>query len=201
MKIYLCRHGETDYNKNKIIMGHLSIPLNKKGKEQAIILAKELEDKRISAIYSSDLLRAKETTDIINEVLNVPVSYVEGLREHSMKIYDGMRVDEFLSEYNTMEKFDNLMKEVGAETTLMFVDRVWGSFQEIIKGIKNQDTILILTHGGAIRSIISKILDSSAIIFDNLKQDNCCINEITYTNENNQENFLIESVNIMCHFK
>lgn len=180
-------------------MGHLPIPLNETGKKQAQDLANELKDKGIEAIFSSDLIRTVETTKIINSTLNVPVTYYEELREHSLGKYDGRGVDEFLGELDTLEKFDDLMVKIGGETTGVFVNRVWAIFENIAKMNKEKENILILTHGGCNRSVILKILGSSELIFDNLKQDNCCINEIIYTNKGGKDNFLIESVNHMCH--
>jgi len=182
-------------------MGHLPIPLNETGKKQAEDLATELKDKGIEAIFSSDLIRTEETTKIINSTLNVPVTYFEELREHSLGKCDGMSIDEILGELDTLEKFDDLMVKIDGETTGVFVDRVWNVFEKIVKTNQDKENILILTHGGCNRSIISKILDASEIIFDNLKQENCCINEIVYTNKGDKDNFLIESVNHMCHIR
>ena len=145
--------------------------------------------------------RTEETTAIINSTLNVPVIYYEELREHTLGEYDGMGVSEFLDELDSVEEFDKLMIESKGEITDDFVERVWDIFNKIAEMNVDKDNILIMTHGGCIRSIIAKILEASAIIFDNLKQDNCCINEIIYTKKDNKSNFLIESVNDMCHFK
>ena len=209
MKIYLCRHGETDHNKNGIIMGHLPIPLNTKGKKQSKNLAKELENKGIEIIFSSDLKRAKETTEIINSVLNVPIIYYEKLREHSLGKYDGMKIGELHEILENLDKFDSLMTQIGGEITGEFVNRVWSIFKEIAKSNEDKENILIITHGGCIRSVVAKILEASEIVFDNLKQDNCCINVIScytkdydsYNKKDDKEHFLIETLNSICHLR
>ena len=82
MRIFFIRHGKDDGNYRG---GWSDMPLVDEGKEQVKKLAKFLEEKedeyKIEKIISSDLLRAKQTTEIINEKLKVPVEYTERLRE------------------------------------------------------------------------------------------------------------------------
>ena len=65
MKILLVRHGETDFNKNKLIQGHSDIVLNKTGKEQAIDAGQKITDFNIDAAFSSPLKRALETAHLM----------------------------------------------------------------------------------------------------------------------------------------
>ena len=59
MKIYLMRHGETDYNKNKMIQGQCDIELNEYGRELARITAEGLKEVPFDVVYTSPLIRAK----------------------------------------------------------------------------------------------------------------------------------------------
>ena len=70
MKILLVRHGETDFNKNKLIQGHSDIVLNKTGKEQAIDAGQKITDFNIDAAFSSPLKRALETAQLMLENSN-----------------------------------------------------------------------------------------------------------------------------------
>ena len=65
--ILFVRHGQTDCNINGIIQGHLDAPLNQTGIEQAEKTAEELKNTSIDIIYSSPLIRAKKTAEIINK--------------------------------------------------------------------------------------------------------------------------------------
>ena len=65
MKIYLMRHGETDYNKNKMIQGQCDIELNEYGRELARITAEGLKEVPLDVVYTSPLIRAKETAQIV----------------------------------------------------------------------------------------------------------------------------------------
>ena len=90
--IYAVRHGQTDWNKEGIIQGGRSdCPLNEEGIKQAKILAEKLKKFNITKIYSSDLLRAKQTTEEINKVLHVEVIYSSLLRETNYGEVEGKK--------------------------------------------------------------------------------------------------------------
>lgn len=72
MKIYLIRHGETDWNKKLKIQGQADIPLNQTGRMQAEIAAKYLDGIQFDAVFSSPLLRARETAKIIIKIEKYP---------------------------------------------------------------------------------------------------------------------------------
>lgn len=200
MRIFLVRHGETDHNKNRVIMGHLPTPLNETGKNQAKVLADELKDKGIQGIYSSDLVRAAETAEIISSKLDLPVNYTDKLREHTLGDLDGIGISEMLDEMDSLKEFDDLMTKHNGELTKDFINRVWNEFKDIASENKEKDFVLIVSHGGCIRSIIAKILDASELVFDNIKQYNCCINIIDYTESEGKDKFSIDLVNDVCHF-
>ncbi|MCE7748334.1 MAG: histidine phosphatase family protein [Candidatus Heimdallarchaeota archaeon] len=200
MRIFLVRHGETDHNKNRIIMGHLPTPLNETGKNQAKILAEELKGKGIQVIYSSDLVRAAETAVIISSELNLPVNYTDKLREHTLGDLDGVGISELLDEMDSLKEFDDLMTKHNGEQAEDFMNRVWEEFRNIARENKEKDYVLIVTHGGCIRSIIAKILDASKLVFDTIKQYNCSINIIDYIESEGKEKFSIDLVNDICHF-
>jgi len=92
--IYFVRHGESEGNKNRIHQDK-DVPLSREGKRQARVLAKRLKEKGIEIIYSSPYLRAKQTAKIIAEKLNVPIKYLEDLKERrSPSELNGLRYDD-----------------------------------------------------------------------------------------------------------
>ena len=66
--IYFVRHGQTDYNSNKLYAGQKDVPLNKEGVKQAKQTAEQLKDLKFDICFCSPLLRAKQT---LNEILNL----------------------------------------------------------------------------------------------------------------------------------
>ena len=80
-QLFLIRHGETAWNKEKRLQGQTDTPLSEFGKEQASKLAEKLKNKGIELIFSSDLKRAKETSEQISNQLGIEIIYHPGLRE------------------------------------------------------------------------------------------------------------------------
>ena len=88
-RIIAIRHGETAWNVDTRIQGHLDIPLNATGRWQAERLAQALRDEPITAIYTSDLTRAWETAQYIGELQGLPVIKEAGLRERDFGDFEG----------------------------------------------------------------------------------------------------------------
>lgn len=72
-EIYIFRHGETDWNKERRFQGHTDIPLNQNGRQQASELALKIRKINPELILTSDLLRAKQTAEIVNDLLKVSI--------------------------------------------------------------------------------------------------------------------------------
>lgn len=89
-RIIAIRHGETPWNRESRIQGHLDIPLNDRGRTQAERLARALADRDdIHAIYSSDLLRASATAQMTADAIGAPVYLTPALRERCFGDYEG----------------------------------------------------------------------------------------------------------------
>lgn len=149
MKLYVTRHGQTDYNVNKIMMGHKDIPLNETGIKQAKETSQQLKDIKFDIIISSPLQRARKTAEIIN-VNNVPIIYDDRLKERDCgELTDKKHEDvdrEAYWNYN-----DNTIYE-SAENVQEFLKRIYNFIDEIKE--KYQDkTVLLVTHCGITRAI------------------------------------------------
>ena len=90
MKIYMMRHGETDWNIIKRLQGRSDIPLNEEGRRLARVTAEALADIPFTRIYTSPLLRAKETAMIIKGNRDIPVIEEERIQEISFGVYEGL---------------------------------------------------------------------------------------------------------------
>ena len=150
MKIYLVRHGQTDYNLKNLLQGSTDNPLNSTGREQAQQLADLLQDIPFEVIYSSPLKRALETAQIIREKNrgHPPIVLDERLREIDMGDWEGKYFPQVLEE--NREFFERVKEDPfqyappGGETFTQFVRRL-ESFLEDLKS-KNHETILIVAH-------------------------------------------------------
>ncbi|MDI7186887.1 histidine phosphatase family protein [Leptospira santarosai] len=79
--LYVFRHGETDWNKEGRLQGHLEVPITAKGERQAKSIASILENKGVEILLSSDLKRAKKTSAIVSEILGLDPIFDSDFRE------------------------------------------------------------------------------------------------------------------------
>ncbi len=98
-KIYLFRHGETDWNREGRIQCSHDIELNEKGLEQARKNAEFLKDKGIQHIYASPLKRAYKTGEILANLINVGIEAYNDLREMNGGRYEGMLKEEYKKDF------------------------------------------------------------------------------------------------------
>ncbi len=111
---YFIRHGQTDWNKEDRLQGSLDIPLNEKGIEQAKTAAELTKDLPIDLIVTSDLSRAKDTSDIINEKLQIPIIIDPNIKERHAGKLEGILETELTKEQiETREHSPELVEEEG----------------------------------------------------------------------------------------
>ena len=152
-RIVLARHGETDWNRVGRWQGHADPPLNDAGRAQAADLAEQLVGDGVTAVYSSDLRRASETAKVVADRLGLDVVEDPGLREIDVGSWSGLTREEVRERYP--EGFALwLGGEIGhdGETREELTDRVVASVERIAEA-HDGDTVLVVTHGGAIRAL------------------------------------------------
>jgi len=147
MRIILVRHGETEENAAGIIQGHLPGRLSARGREQVERLGHRLARERIDAAYSSDLARARETTEaIMRHHPAVPVIWTEDLRERYLGRYQGARGNDVgwaeFAEAADVETHEQLLGRARRVLTLLHDARRNG-------------TILLSGHGGINCAIVA----------------------------------------------
>lgn len=162
MRIYLVRHGETDWNIDRRYQGIEDIPLNNTGVEQARLCAKALSTMQFDAIYSSPLTRAYDTATLIAQGLQ---------EEHSAEAIKGdmpsdcyqVRVDERLLERDfglisglfpkEREEFINSKKDANMEPFEHLTTRIMEILEEL-RSKYSDGNVLVITHGGVINAIL-----------------------------------------------
>jgi probable phosphoglycerate mutase len=127
-RILAIRHGETLWNVDSRIQGHLDISLNDTGRWQAERLGLALKDEPIAAIYASDLSRAHDTALAVSRHTGVPVQVEPGLRERSFGEFEGRTFAEIETELPALAQRwrprDPAFTPAGGESLLMLVARV-----------------------------------------------------------------------------
>ena len=178
MKIYIIRHGQTNWNRKGRIQGKTDIELNEEGIEQAKEARKILEEYPIDMIVSSTLKRARKTAEIIKKKKKVPILFKEALEERGFGEFEGKTREEIQDEVWTSEILDNynLNKQYkGVETIQELCSRVWNLIDELKENYTDKN-ILLVTHGGVTRAI-SGYFDGANEngILEDLKLQNCGI--------------------------
>lgn len=182
MNIYICRHGETDYNLNSIIQGQgVNTNLNKTGLDQAKDLAYKLKEIKFDIIFTSDLLRAKQTTEEISKYQSCKILEEKALRERNFGIYEG--------KVNTLYK--NQIKKTSLDMW-EFSPEGGESYLDVTKRVKpfidnlltlNYDNVLLSAHGGLNKVAIVYLMKWQLSSLSSFRQSNACINLISYNNK------------------
>jgi probable phosphoglycerate mutase len=158
-EIWLVRHGQTDWNLEGRFQGQLDVPLNDTGMDQARVLADQLSEKKFCALYSSDLMRARQTAEIIAGRVNLPIKFDRRLREIAQGEVEGLLLEEVkLRHVGSLE--ERILNPVharmpGGES----VSEVALRFQEAINEIACAhpiEPVLVASHGLAIATMVCK---------------------------------------------
>lgn len=158
--IYLTRHGETDWNAQKLLQGHSDIPLNGRGELQAKVLGEQFENINFEAAFSSDLIRAKRTAEIIIFEKKLAVITTKALRERLFGRFEGQHAsnlrkvfDEFINVSIKQQKeseFDDI------ENNEEIIFRLIPFIREVAVGYPGKN-VLMVAHGGLIKVFLDHI--------------------------------------------
>jgi broad specificity phosphatase PhoE len=155
---YIVRHGETEFNAKRRIQGHLDIPLNETGEKQAQKIAKQLKMIKFDFAFSSDLMRAKRTAEILTLEHTLAIETTKKLRERAFGEMEGkpssvffayMDLLQALTDEERFKKKAHKDFESDEELTMRII-----TFLRETAVANPGKTILVTTHGGVQRVIL-----------------------------------------------
>lgn len=161
MKLYITRHGQTDWNIAGRYQGQSDTPLNEVGIHQAKQIARRLSTEDIHVIYTSDLSRAANTAQAIADFHQLEIKKDPRWRELSFGDWEGMTYKEMSA--HSPELFSKWMTDPlntstpNGETLAQLAERVKSAFDEIKSQHKDQ-TVLVIAHSGALQSLLAVTL-------------------------------------------
>ena len=166
-RICFVRHGETDWNAQKRMQGHIDIPLNATGIIQAKRLAKSLEQSnhRFDQIYASDLERAKHTAQVVADSYGIKVKTLVDLRERHVGKLQGLLLAEaptlvpHIWQRHLVRKLDYDLE--GGESIVQFHKRMHLALEHLHAEHRDQQ-ILVVSHGGSL-DMIYRIVTEQAL--------------------------------------
>ena len=162
-RLLLIRHGQTTYNATGRMQGHLDTELSEVGYAQARAAAELLEDKEITAIVASDLIRARDTADVIGRQLGIEVSVDKRLRETHLGDWQGMtsaEVDEQYPGARALWRHDPTWAPPQGESRVGVARRARPVIDELMRDLPAWDegAVLVVAHGGAISALTCHLL-------------------------------------------
>lgn len=178
-RIFLIRHGETEWNRQGRIQGHSNIKLSTEGIHQAQMLAKYSPFMRIDAVYSSDLTRAFDTARVLAVKFNLEVHMVPELREVNFGYWEGKLIADLVQMFpDDFGKFftdPERCHPPQGETFLQCQARALNALNKIIAA-HDDHNVVIVTHGAVIRLIICAALDIPIHKMWAISQSNMAVN-------------------------
>lgn len=199
-KVYLVRHGQTEWNKKLTFRGRVDIPLNEAGHMEAQALSHALKDKNIEAIYTSPLKRSIETAQPVAKFFHLEIVPVQGLIDINYGDWEGLSFHEvkkrYGDQYKGWEKSPDLIRFPNGETLDEAKERSFRAFKNIAKE-NPEKSILIIPHRVINKILLCALLNLGSSHFWEIKQDTGCINLIEYA----EDRFVLCTINDTCHLK
>ncbi len=199
-RIYLVRHGTTDWNKEEIFRGRVDCRLNETGREEARALENYFRQIHIDSIYSSPLSRAADTARAVAGSRGLEVRLDPAFIDLDFGEWQGLSLKSVREKYSEGYRiFRERPHEAGfpaGETLRQVRSRAWERFRVLAQENRSK-TILIVSHG-----VITKVLICAALGLDDshfwqIKQDNTAVNCFEY----NGKLFIASLMNDTCHLK
>ena len=190
MKLYIIRHGQTDWNLEQRLQGAKDIPLNENGEHVAKMTCEGMKEIPIDLAFSSPLSRAFHTAELVCEGRNIPVIAEPRIREISFGDYEGYSHSK--ETYNIPDpKFINFFIKAesyrvppNGESLESLILRTGEFLKELQDREDLQDkNILISTHGAALRGLLCNIKKNTIKNFwEGPVQKNCGVTCVEYKN-------------------
>lgn len=156
MKLYVIRHGQTDWNVAGKCQGMTDIELNSTGIKQAEQTRNEITNYKIDLIICSPLKRARKTAEIINEVTNCKIIFDERIIERCVGEIEGTTKEEWNSiigdDVDIINNYNLNYDKQDIEPIQTVCKRVGDLLDEIKEKYKDKN-VLLVTHGGTCRAI------------------------------------------------
>lgn len=178
LKLILVRHAITEDNKECKLSGHIDSILSEEGKKQIKDLNKFLQLEKIDKIYTTTSSRTKYTVEEIAQERNIEIIEKDTLKEISFGDFEGLDFNEIKDRYP--DEFQKMIDEgynyryPNGESLVDSYNRVVKEIKDIVNNNDNKN-ILICSHGGTIRNILTYLISNSYNYHWNFRIDNCSV--------------------------
>ncbi|MGQ9632156.1 MAG: histidine phosphatase family protein [bacterium] len=200
-KVFLVRHGETDWNREEVFRGRIDVPLNERGLAQARALGEALRSQKIEAIYSSPLSRALKTAEIVAEFQgDVEVRAERGFIDIDYGEWQGLPHEDVKGKYPELyEAWQDAPQTVrfpGGESLDAVQDRALAALGGVIRTNEGR-TVAVVAHRVVNKVLLCAILGLDSSHFWLIRQDTCAINCF----ESSERGYIVRLLNDTCHLR
>ena len=205
-RVLLVRHGETNWNKEGRFQGQIDIPLNERGWAQAEAAGNFLSDVAVDRAFASSLARPRQTAEAIlkQQAADLPITSCPGLVEIGHGAWEGCLEQEirdgwpellaaWQSKPHTVE-----MPGEGGETIQQVWERSVAAWQEIIDGLEDGETALVVAHDAVNKTILCHLLGLGPQDIWAVKQGNGGVSVIDFA-PGGEGDHVIASLNLTGH--
>jgi alpha-ribazole phosphatase len=197
--IYLIRHGQTVWNADRRFQGQSDVALDESGVAQARLLRERMREVPVDFIVSSDLIRARQTAEILAEPHGLEVVEDPALREIHFGIWEGLPIDEIRRRdpelFETWRGSPGALRVPEAETFQEVQDRAAAAFERWA-ALYSGKTLVLVSHGGVISALLCRILNEPIQRMWDYKLENTSVSYVTY---HSSTGYRIQFVNDNSH--
>lgn len=183
MVIYIIRHGETQANKDGLLQGWLDTDLNENGVDLAVQTGQALKHVKFDVVYTSPLIRAVHTAQLLieNNENPAPIIVDQRIKEVNMGGWQGMPIkSEEISQEECALFFKDPWKFKGfpdGENLTQLCERTQNFLREVAK--KDHNTVLVSTHGAALRAMLNCLYEDKEDFWHGHPAYNCAVNIVS----------------------
>lgn len=196
MRLFLIRHGQTQWNVEGRAQGHTDIPLDEHGEKQAQMLASALSCECLDRIISSDLQRSAGTAQVIANETGVLLELLPELRERNIGDWEGLpyrRLWQGMDELEAQGIPRELIKAPNGES----IRQVWDRLDSVVAALdKLERPVAVVTHGGTGALLLAKLLRGTIQTGRAFRLGNCAITELE---RRQHDSFVIIRYNDISH--
>lgn len=183
--IYLLRHGALADDNHARFIGQIDLPLAAEGIRQAQALADALRHKEIGIVFCSDLLRTRQTAEIIVNETGIPMKATRDLREISLGHWEGMKRSEvrstFPDQYAARGRDMTCYRVPGGESYVECRLRLLAAWKQILSS--GSDQVVVVSHAGINRLLLCHLLGMPMTHMFRIGQNYGCVNIVQQTGE------------------
>lgn len=199
-RLLLVRHGITEANSTRRFCGHSDVELSEAGYQQAEKLRDRLVTEKIDAVYSSDLKRAVATAEVISSGRKMDIVTCPELREMNYGEAEGLTFQEIGQLYpevaGSIRNFNLQLEFPGGENFEAFIERT-SKFLDRLDKYEPSHTILIVSHNGPLKVLVSHLLGIEHTHWWQIRCDNASLSIV----ETYPRGAIISLLNGVSHLK